>query len=112
MTESEFLALAEETLGQLEAGLERVADSLDLDIEATRQGNVLTITFENGSQIIVNSHAAAKEIWMAARSGGFHYRRIEDRWIDTRDGTEFWTALSRAASQQAGAILTLAPPQG
>lgn len=109
MTESEFLALAEQTLGQLELGLEQVADALDLDIEVSRQGNVLTITFENGSQIIVNSHAAAKEIWMAARSGGFHYRRVEDRWIDSRDGSEFWASVSRAASQQAGAIVTLAP---
>ena len=46
-------------------------------------------------------------MWIAARSGGFHYRRIDDRWINTRDGSEFYEALSRMASEQAGIPLTL-----
>ena len=50
--------------------------------------------------------AAMKEIWVAARAGGFHYRMAADqRWIDTRDGSELFAALSRLASAQAGALL-------
>lgn len=107
MTESEFLDLAERTLTEVEDALEGVVHELDLDIETRRQGNVLTVVFENGSQVVINSQAAVMELWLAARSGGFHYRRVEDRWIDTRDGSEFWSVLSRAVSQQAGAIVNL-----
>ena len=108
MTESEFLALAEEAFSSIENSLEIAAETTDLDIECSRSGNVLQIEFaDNGSKIIVNSQAPMKEMWIAARSGGFHYRRIDNRWINTRDGSEFYEALSRMASEQAGIPLTL-----
>ena len=108
MTDSEFLALAEATLDNIEGAFEQVAEETDVDIECSRSGNVLQIEFaDNGSKIIVNSQAPMKEMWIAARSGGFHYRRIDDRWINTRDGSEFYQALSRMASEQAGIPLTL-----
>lgn len=104
MTDSEFLALSEQTLDRIEAELERAADDGDIDVECSRSGNVLQIEFiDNGSKIIVNSQAPMKEMWIAARSGGFHYRRESDRWINTRDGSEFYASLSRMASEQAGA---------
>jgi CyaY protein len=104
MTDSEFLALSEQTLDLIEAELERAADDGDIDVECSRSGNVLQIEFvDNGSKIIVNSQAPMKEMWIAARSGGFHYRRQGDRWINTRDGSEFYASLSRMASEQAGA---------
>ncbi|HEX7649425.1 MAG TPA: iron donor protein CyaY [Noviherbaspirillum sp.] len=103
MTESEFLALADRTLTTIEAALERIADETDLDVECSRSGNVLTIEFvDNGSKIIVNSQAPMQEMWVAARSGGFHYRRESDRWVNTRDGSELFAALSKIASEQGG----------
>ena len=108
MTDSEFLALAEATLDNIESALEQVADDTDVDIECSRSGNVLEIEFAgNGSKIIVNSQAPMKEMWIAARSGGFHYRREQDRWVNTRDGTEFYAALSRMVTEQAGIPLVL-----
>jgi len=108
MTDSEFLALAEATLDNIESALEQVADDTDVDIECSRSGNVLEIEFaDNGSKIIVNSQAPMKEMWIAARSGGFHYRREQDRWVNTRDGTEFYAALSRMVTEQAGIPLVL-----
>jgi CyaY protein len=108
MTDSEFLALAESTLDNIESALEQVSDDTDVDIECSRSGNVLQIEFaDNGSKIIVNSQAPMKEMWIAARSGGFHYRRIDGRWINTRDGSEFYAALSQLATEQAGIPLTL-----
>ncbi|MBK4733863.1 iron donor protein CyaY [Noviherbaspirillum pedocola] len=110
MTDSEFLVLAEQTLNSIEAAIERTVEDSDLDIECSRSGNVLEIEFvDNGSKIIVNSQAPMREMWIAARSGGFHYRRDGERWINTRDGSEFFEALSRMASEQAGAPVTLAP---
>jgi len=106
MTDSEFLALAESTLDNIESAMEQVADDTDVDIECSRSGNVLQIEFaDNGSKIIVNSQAPMKEMWIAARSGGFHYRRLDDRWINTRDGSEFYQALSKMVSEQAGISL-------
>jgi CyaY protein len=108
MTESEFLALAERTLGTIESALERASDDSDLDIECSRSGNVLEIEFvSNGSKIIVNSQTPMREIWVAAKSGGFHYKREGDRWVNTRDQSELFASLSKMVSEQGGAALML-----
>jgi CyaY protein len=114
MSESEFLAAAEATLDAIEIGMERAGDAADVDLECSRSGNVLEIEFiDQGSKIIVNTQAAMKEIWVAARAGGFHYRMADDQlWKDTRDGSELFAALSRLASAQAGAILHLRQDEG
>ncbi|OYO31921.1 iron donor protein CyaY [Janthinobacterium sp. PC23-8] len=108
MSESEFLALAEATLTQIEAALDRLNDEDVLDVECSRSGNVLEIEFiDNGTKIIVNSQAPMREMWVAARSGGFHYKRAGDEWVNTRDGSELFAALSSMASEQAGAAVVL-----
>ena len=108
MTESEFLALAEQALGAIEASLEQVSDSGDLDVECSRSGNVLEIEFiDNGSKIIVNSQAPMQEMWVAAKSGGFHYKRENGRWVNTRDGSELFAALSGMVSEQGGASVVI-----
>ena len=108
MSESEFLALAEATLNQIEAALDRLNDEDVLDVECSRSGNVLEIEFiDNGTKIIVNSQAPMREMWIAARSGGFHYKRVGDEWVNTRDGSELFAALSGMASEQAGAMVVL-----
>ncbi len=108
MSESEFLALAEATLSQIATALDRLNDEDVLDVECSRSGNVLEIEFiDNGTKIIVNSQAPMREMWVAARSGGFHYKRVGDEWINTRDGSELFAALSSMASEQAGAPVVL-----
>ena len=108
MSESEYLALAEATLDAIEAALDRLNDADLLDVECSRSGNVLEIEFiDNGSKIIVNSQAPMQQLWVAAKSGGFHYRRVGAQWRDTRDNTELFAALSGMASLQAGATVTL-----
>ncbi|MGY8527252.1 iron donor protein CyaY [Paracidovorax citrulli] len=107
LSESEFLALAEQELDRLENAIEAAADAADADIEINRTGNVMELEFEDGSKIIINSQAPMQELWVAARAGGFHFRRDGERWIDTREGTEMNEALSRYLSQQAGAAITL-----
>lgn len=108
MTESEFLGLAEQTLGAIESALERASNDSDLDVECSRSGNVLEIEFvDNGSKIIVNSQAPMQEMWVAARSGGFHYRQEDGRWINTRDKSELFASLSKMVSEQGGVDLML-----
>jgi CyaY protein len=109
MSESEFLELAGATLDAIEAGLEQAVEDGDVDIECSRSGNVLDIEFiDGGTHIIVNSQAAMQEMWVAAKSGGFHYRHVEGQWRNTRDGSELFAALSDMASGQAGQTLKLA----
>lgn len=107
MTESEFSELAEATLDAIEAALEATG----ADIEASRSGNVLTLELDNGSKVVVNSQAPMQQIWVAARSGGFHYARQQGAWVDTREGSELFAALSRILSAQGGTPVLLAPPR-
>ncbi|TWG83468.1 CyaY protein [Cupriavidus gilardii J11] len=107
LSESEFLALAEAELDRLENAIEAAADAADADIEINRSGNVMELEFEDGSKIIINSQAPMQELWVAARAGGFHFRRDGERWVDTREGSELNEALSRYLSQQAGVEVLL-----
>ena len=108
MSEKEFLDLAETTLNQIEAAMDRLNDEDVIDVECKRSGNVLEIEFiDNGSKIIINSQAPMKEMWVAAKSGGFHYKHQDGVWTNTRDGSELYAALSLLASAQGGAAVTL-----
>lgn len=103
MDEQEFLKAADAQLALVEEALEAASDSgvADFDFE-TKPGGIIEIEFENGSKIIVNRHAAAREIWLAAKSGGFHFRPEGGRWVGTRDGEDLMVALARTVSEQAG----------
>ena len=104
MEEREFNQLADAMLARIEAALE--ASSSDLDFEI-KPGGVIEIEFDSGTKVIVNRHTAAREIWVAARSGGYHFRPAGDRWLATRDGEELMAALARCLSEQAGEPVTL-----
>lgn len=104
MTESEFETLAGAALAALESAFE--ASLPDADVQTKGEG-VLEIEFEDGSKMVINRHGAAREIWVAAKSGGFHFRYDGALWRDTRDGTELFAAVSKLASQQGGAPVLL-----
>ena len=106
MDETDFEALAERALARLEAAME--ASGVDADVER-KDGGVLEIEFADGSKMIVNRHGAAREIWVAARAGGFHFRWDGALWRDTRDGSELFAALSRLVSAQSGQPVLLRP---
>ncbi|MCF8151829.1 MAG: iron donor protein CyaY [Burkholderiaceae bacterium] len=108
MDEREFLAAADTELTRVEAALERASESgiVDFDFE-TKPGGVIEIECENGTKIILNRHAAAREIWLAAKSGGYHFRPEAGRWMGTRDGEELLAAVARTLSEQAGVKVEL-----
>jgi CyaY protein len=108
MSETEFLDLAESTLNEIEEAFDRLNDEDVIDVECKRSGNVLEVEFiDNASKIIINSQAPMQEMWVAARAGGYHYKRVEGQWINTRDGSEMFAALEALASGQGGAQVTL-----
>lgn len=111
MEEREFLTLADAELARLEAALGKAVDegAADIDYEL-KPGGIIEVSFDDGSKIIVNRHAAAREIWVAARSGGFHFRPPAvpgGSWTGTRDGEALQAVLSRCVSEQAGVPLRL-----
>lgn len=104
MEESAFNALADAELARIETALESCG--ADIDIEP-KPGGVLEIEFENGTKMIINRHTAAREIWVAAKSGGFHFRPDGGRWVATRDGAELYAMLSELVRQQSGVAVSL-----
>ncbi len=104
MDDKEFNGLADAALARIDAALEACEADIDFELAA---GGVLEIEFEDGSKIIVNRHGVAREIWVAARAGGFHFRWDGKAWVDTRDGAELMQKLSALASQQAGEAIQL-----
>lgn len=105
MTDLDYLDRAEALLAGIEAQCDRINDETDADIDNQRTGGMVTLTFDNGSQIIVNLQKPLQEVWMAARAGGFHYRHDGTAWRDTKTASEFFADLSRYASEQAGQAL-------
>ena len=109
MTDLEFLNHAEALLQSLESTCDRLNDDADNDIDNQRVGGMITLTFTNRSQIIVNLQKPLQEVWLAAQSGGYHYRFDGQHWQDTKGQGEFWQQLSQDASAQAGQSLRFTP---
>ena len=109
MTDIEYLNHAEQALAAIELACDRINDATDADIDNQRTGAMITLTFTNRSQIIINLQKPLQEIWMAARAGGFHYKFNSGEWLDTKDNSEFFAALTLYASQQAGQPVVFSP---
>ena len=109
MTDQEFMNHAEVLLGRLEQLCDSLNDSSDADIDNQRTGGMITLTFPNRSQIVVNLQKPLQEVWLAARSGGYHYRFDGQHWQDTKGQGEFWQQLSQDACAQTGMSLQFQP---
>jgi CyaY protein len=109
MTDTEYMDRADALLKAVESNCDRINDAFDADLDNQRVGGMVTITFANGSQIVINQQKPLHEIWLAARSGGFHFRWTDDHWQDTKGQGEFFSALSKNATTQAGLELQFLP---
>ncbi len=112
LSEIEYDRLTRALLAGIEAAADRFLQDDVADVDTSRSGGLLELTFAGGSKLIINTQPPLQEIWLAARAGGYHYRYVDGRWLDTRDGSEFFAALSRHASAQSGAELRFDPPPG
>ena len=109
MTDPEFMDLAESLLRSVERVCDAINDAGDADIDNQRVGAMVTLVFANRSQIIINLQKPLQEVWMASRSGGYHFSWREGSWQDTKGQGDFFALLSRDASAQAGVSLRFAP---
>lgn len=104
MTDTEYLTQAENLLKAVEASCDRINDATDADLDNQRVGGMITITFANKSQIIINLQKPLQEVWMATKAGGYHYK-YDIAWRCTREGSEFFDDLSKHSSAQSGQAL-------
>ena len=110
--DKQFHQLGSNLLHLIELALEAADDKLDLDLDIERQGsNVINIRFRDKSVIVINTQPPLHEIWVAAKSGGYHYRwagtMLNPLWLDTKTGKEFLSDLSEFASAQAGQLVQI-----
>ena len=110
MTDLEYHEKTSAVLASIEARVDAWLQDDVVDIDTQRTGGLLEMSFPNGSKIVVNTQPPLREIWLAARSGGFHYKFVDGCWRDTRDGRELFEALSACTSEQAAQALRFTPP--
>ena len=97
LNEAEFNQAASATLAHIEQALE----AADLDFETPADG-IIEVEFDDGSKIIINRHGVAREIWVAARSGGFHFKPQDGGWVDTKSGEQLYAKLTALVALQGG----------
>lgn len=106
VTEAEYDALA---LPEL-AALIRALDALDVSgIQPELEGDVLNVEFEDGTRFVINSHRAARQIWMAADRSAWHFDFVPAgaRWLAKKNGDELWSTLGRLLSNKLSQSVSL-----
>jgi CyaY protein len=107
MTESEFIALTDRALNLIGEAL----DESDAGLDWQLNDGILEIDCEDGSgaggKIILNRHLPNRELWLATRGGGYHYRPVDARWENTRGSGDLRTDLERALTAQGGVAIAL-----
>lgn len=106
LSESEFDLLADRTLNAM---VEALADAQEEGLEAELESGVLSIRFDDGTKFVVNSHRAAKQIWMAAEASAWHFDWNGTQWISTKTGEELWTLVRERTSKKLGKRIDLQP---
>ncbi|EPL14617.1 iron donor protein CyaY [Pseudomonas sp. TH05] len=99
LTEARFHDLVDTT----QQMLEDIFDESDLDIDLESSAGVLTVKFENGSQVIFSRQEPLRQLWLAARSGGFHfdYDEESERWMCDKSEEQLGEMLERIVEEQA-----------
>ena len=106
MTEAEYEAVA---VPELKA-LVRALDELELSgLEAELASDILTLEFPDGARFVLNSHRAARQIWMAAELKAWHFDWLADKsaWIASKSGEELWATLEGVLTRKLAANVTL-----
>ncbi len=109
MTDTEFLAVTDRALAAIGAALDDALATSDADVDWQLNDGILTIDCDDGGKVIVNRHTPNRELWVAAKSGGFHYRAERGRWRDTRSHAPIEEALAAILQQQAALAIVLPP---
>ncbi|MGZ8261185.1 MAG: iron donor protein CyaY [Caldimonas sp.] len=108
LSDLEYDRRARAVLAAVEAAADRFLENDIVDIDASRAGGLLELAFPNGRRVVLNTQPPLHELWLAAGSGGYHFRPVGERWIE-RGGRELFEVLSECASAEAGRPLRFSP---
>ena len=97
MNDTEFHQLVDIQMQNIEEAIDE--SEADVDYEVT--GNVMTLEFENRSQIIINRQEPMREIWLASKSGGFHFKLVDDKWTCSKTGMELFEVVKKECEKHA-----------
>lgn len=97
MNDSQYEQITDEIL----LNIEELLDECAVDIDYESASSILTMTFENGTKIIINKQPPLHQLWVATKFNGHHFNLQKDLWIDERTGVEFWSFLDEVCSKQA-----------
>lgn len=103
LEESDFHERVDAVLEAIENALEQA----DADIDSEINAGILTLEFDNRSKVIINRQTPNRELWVAAKSGGFHFRFDGAVWRDTRTNESLESLLSRVISEQSGDVMSI-----
>lgn len=101
---AEFARASAAVLARIEQGI--IDAGIDADADFVSDG-VLEVEFDDGGKMIVNRHDVSREIWVAGRTGAYHFRWDGAGWVDTRSGESLWATVSALVSQLAGQPIVL-----
>ena len=93
----------DDTLLAIEEAIDDTGEDIDYDTIA----GILTLTFPDDSKIIINRQSATQQLWIAARSGGFHLDWMEGNWMISQDQTNLSSLLTELCTKQLGEHVTL-----
>jgi len=105
LTDADYDARTAAVLSSIEQQVDAWLDNDHIDIDPQRTGGLLELQFQDRSKIVVNTQPPLHELWLASRRGGYHFKFVEGRWLDTKDGVEFFERLSQEASVHGGKTL-------
>lgn len=107
ITDTEFIVATDRILASIGAALDAALETSDADIDWNLNEGILEIDCESGGKLIVNRHLHHREIWVAARAGGYHFKPVDGLWRDTRSGDELGAKLGALVRAQAGLAVTM-----
>lgn len=107
MTETFTETSFNEVIDDLIINIEDQIDELSTDVDYETTAGILTLTMPNNSQIIINRQTSQFQLWLAAKSGGFHFEFNDNSWLDTKTNKDFYQTLNECVFQQSGQQLLL-----
>ncbi|GAA0779600.1 MULTISPECIES: iron donor protein CyaY [Pseudomonadati] len=107
MTDTEFHQLADEIFSAIDSAIETAIDEQDADVDIDYSGNVVQLSFEDGSQIVINKQEPLHEIWLATKTGGYHFTYQDGKWLDTRNNIDFVPFVLESIAKQGGIVISI-----
>ena len=104
MDDAEFDHVAREELRHLEDAFAEIDPD---DVEVSSSDGVLRLDLRDGTRVVINSHRAARQIWMAAVASAWHFDPADGAWRAAKTGEELRPTLERILRERIGLAVSL-----